>query len=61
MPRRLSFDAVADGGNLVAYAISEHIEYVGVHSGDATIQFPAQRLMRLLGGLRGLLGRLQKA
>lgn len=42
--KEIEFDAVADGGKLVAYAISEHIEYAGVHSGDATIQFPAQRL-----------------
>lgn len=37
-------DAVADKGEIVAYAISEHIEFAGVHSGDATIQFPAQKL-----------------
>ena len=38
------FDAVADEGEILAYAISEHIEYAGVHSGDATIQFPPQKL-----------------
>ena len=37
-------DAVAKNGEIIAYAISEHIEYAGVHSGDATIQFPAQKL-----------------
>lgn len=42
--KEIEVDAVADGGELVAYAISEHIEFAGVHSGDATIQFPAQKL-----------------
>lgn len=37
-------DAVARDGEIIAFAISEHIEYAGVHSGDATIQFPAQKL-----------------
>jgi carbamoyl-phosphate synthase large subunit len=37
-------DAVAKDGNIIAYAISEHIEFAGVHSGDATIQFPPQKL-----------------
>lgn len=37
-------DAVAQDGEIVAYAIGEHIEYAGVHSGDATIQFPPQKL-----------------
>lgn len=37
-------DAVARDGEIIAYAISEHIEFAGVHSGDATIQFPAQKL-----------------
>lgn len=37
-------DAVARDGEIIAYAISEHIEYAGVHSGDATIQFPPQKL-----------------
>ena len=37
-------DAVAKDGEILAYAISEHIEFAGVHSGDATIQFPAQKL-----------------
>ena len=40
----VEMDAVADHGEIVMYAISEHIEFAGVHSGDATIQFPAQKL-----------------
>lgn len=42
--KEIEFDAVADKGEVVAYAISEHIEFAGVHSGDATIQFPPQKL-----------------
>ena len=42
--KEIEFDAVADEGEILAYAISEHIEYAGVHSGDATIQFPPQKL-----------------
>ncbi|MBQ6576227.1 MAG: carbamoyl-phosphate synthase large subunit, partial [Bacteroidales bacterium] len=42
--KEIEFDAVADEGEILAYAISEHVEYAGVHSGDATIQFPPQRL-----------------
>ena len=42
--KEIEFDAVADDGQVLAYAISEHIEYAGVHSGDATIQFPPQKL-----------------
>lgn len=42
--KEVEMDAVADRGEIVAYAISEHIEFAGVHSGDATIQFPAQKL-----------------
>ncbi|MBQ6777042.1 MAG: carbamoyl-phosphate synthase (glutamine-hydrolyzing) large subunit [Paludibacteraceae bacterium] len=42
--KEIEFDAVADHGQLLASAISEHIEFAGVHSGDATIVFPAQRL-----------------
>lgn len=40
--KEIEFDAVADHGKIVEYAISEHIEYAGVHSGDATMVFPAQ-------------------
>ena len=42
--KEIEMDAVAKDGDIVAYAISEHIEYAGVHSGDATIQFPPQKL-----------------
>jgi carbamoyl-phosphate synthase large subunit len=42
--KEIEIDAVADHGEVVLYAISEHIEFAGVHSGDATIQFPPQRL-----------------
>ncbi|MCC8154341.1 MAG: carbamoyl-phosphate synthase (glutamine-hydrolyzing) large subunit [Tannerellaceae bacterium] len=42
--KEVEMDAVAANGEFVMYAISEHIEYAGVHSGDATIQFPAQKL-----------------
>ncbi len=42
--KEIEFDAVADDGEVIAYAISEHIEFAGVHSGDATIQFPPQKL-----------------
>ena len=42
--KEVEMDAVADKGEIIAYAISEHIEFAGVHSGDATIQFPPQKL-----------------
>lgn len=42
--KEVEMDAVARKGEIMAYAISEHIEYAGVHSGDATIQFPPQKL-----------------
>ncbi|MEZ3578159.1 MAG: carbamoyl-phosphate synthase (glutamine-hydrolyzing) large subunit [Muribaculaceae bacterium] len=42
--KEIEMDAVADHGEIKAYAISEHIEFAGVHSGDATIQFPPQKL-----------------
>lgn len=42
--KEIEFDAVAKNGEIIAYAISEHIEFAGVHSGDATIQFPPQKL-----------------
>ncbi len=42
--KEIELDAVADKGEIIMYAISEHIEFAGVHSGDATIQFPAQKL-----------------
>ena len=42
--KEIEFDAVAQNGEIVAYAISEHVEFAGVHSGDATIVFPPQKL-----------------
>ena len=42
--KEIEFDAVADKGEIVEYAISEHVEYAGVHSGDATMLFPAQHI-----------------
>jgi len=42
--KEIEIDAVANKGEIITYAISEHIEFAGVHSGDATIQFPPQRL-----------------
>lgn len=42
--KEIEMDAVAQKGEIIAYAISEHIEFAGVHSGDATIQFPPQKL-----------------
>ena len=40
----VEFDAVAQNGEVVEYGISEHVEYAGVHSGDATMVFPAQQI-----------------
>ena len=42
--KEIEFDAVARNGEIVEYAISEHVEYAGVHSGDATLVFPAQKI-----------------
>jgi carbamoyl-phosphate synthase large subunit len=42
--KEIEMDAVANRGDIVAYAISEHVEFAGVHSGDATIQFPPQKI-----------------
>lgn len=42
--KEIEFDAVADHGEVVEYAISEHVEFAGVHSGDATLVFPAQKI-----------------
>jgi len=42
--KELEFDAVAENGNIIAYAVSEHIEFAGVHSGDATMVFPPQKV-----------------
>ncbi|HCM19709.1 MAG TPA: carbamoyl phosphate synthase large subunit, partial [Porphyromonadaceae bacterium] len=42
--KEIEFDAVARDGEVVEYAISEHVEFAGVHSGDATLVFPAQKI-----------------
>ncbi len=42
--KEIEFDAVANNGEVVEYAISEHVEFAGVHSGDATLVFPAQKI-----------------
>ncbi len=42
--KEIDFDGVARDGEIIAYAISEHVEFAGVHSGDATLQFPPQKL-----------------
>ena len=42
--KEIEFDAVAQNGDIVEYAISEHVEFAGVHSGDATLVFPAQKI-----------------
>ena len=42
--KEIEFDAVAHNGEIVEYAISEHVEFAGVHSGDATLVFPAQKI-----------------
>lgn len=42
--KEIEMDAVADNGDIVAYAVSEHVEFAGVHSGDATIVFPPQKI-----------------
>lgn len=42
--KEIEMDAVAQNGDIIVYAISEHVEFAGVHSGDATIQFPPQKL-----------------
>ena len=42
--KEVEMDAVAKEGEIVEYAISEHVEFAGVHSGDATLVFPAQKI-----------------
>ena len=51
--KEVEIDAVAQHGEIKAYAISEHVEFAGVHSGDATIVFPAHT-WKPCGGLKGL-------
>ena len=50
--KEIEFDAVADNGEIIEYAISEHVEFAGVHSGDATLVFPAQKIY--LGTVRSI-------
>ena len=60
--KEVEFDAVADGGKLIAHAISEHIEFAGVHSGDATIQFPPQKLYGVTAAkIRKIAAKIAKA
>lgn len=60
--KEIEMDAVAQDGEIKLYAISEHIEFAGVHSGDATIQFPAQKLyVETLRRIKKISGRIAKA
>ncbi len=60
--KEIEMDAVAADGEIKAYAISEHIEFAGVHSGDATIQFPPQKLyVETMRRIKKVAGRIAKA
>ena len=60
--KEIEFDAVAQNGEIKLYAISEHIEYAGVHSGDATIQFPPQKLyVETIRRIKKISGQIAKA
>ena len=60
--KEIEMDAVARNGEIMAYAISEHIEFAGVHSGDATIQFPPQKLyVETMRRIKKVAGRIAKA
>ena len=60
--KEIEFDAVADGGKVLAYAISEHVEFAGVHSGDATIVFPAQKIyLATMKRLKSIAGKIAEA
>lgn len=60
--KEIEMDAVAQNGEIKLYAISEHIEFAGVHSGDATIQFPAQKLyVETMRRIKKISGRIAKA
>ena len=60
--KEIEFDAVADGGKVLAHAISEHVEFAGVHSGDATIQFPPQKLYGVVAArIRKIAGKIAEA
>lgn len=59
--KEIEFDAVAQNGNILAYAISEHVENAGVHSGDATLVFPPQRTyLETMRRIRGIGGKIAK-
>ncbi|MBO7478962.1 MAG: carbamoyl-phosphate synthase large subunit, partial [Bacteroidales bacterium] len=60
--KEIEFDAVADSGKILAYAISEHVEFAGVHSGDATIVFPAQKIyLATMKRLKSIAGKIAEA
>jgi len=60
--KEIEMDAVAQNGQIKLYAISEHIEFAGVHSGDATIQFPAQKMyVETMRRIKKISGRIAKA
>lgn len=60
--KEIEMDAVAQNGDIKAYAISEHIEFAGVHSGDATIQFPPQKLyVETVRRIKKVSGKIAKA
>ena len=60
--KEVEMDAVACNGEIIAYAISEHVEYAGVHSGDATIQFPPQKLyVETARRIKKISGKIAKA
>ncbi|HBC20578.1 MAG TPA: carbamoyl phosphate synthase large subunit [Porphyromonadaceae bacterium] len=60
--KEIEMDAVAQDGQIKLYAISEHIEFAGVHSGDATIQFPAQKMyVETMRRIKKISGRIAKA
>ncbi|NDV45876.1 carbamoyl-phosphate synthase (glutamine-hydrolyzing) large subunit [Paludibacter sp. 221] len=60
--KEIEIDAVANKGEIVTYAISEHIEFAGVHSGDATIQFPPQKLyVETVRRIKRITGRIAEA
>ena len=60
--KEIEMDAVAQNGEIKLYAISEHIEFAGVHSGDATIQFPPQKLyVETMRRIKKISGKIAKA
>ncbi len=60
--KEIEWDAVAQNGEIKLYAISEHIEFAGVHSGDATIQFPPQKLyVETIRRIKKISGQIAKA